>query len=312
MENFDAFNWDNITTAVGEDPFAEATRKYEEDTRFYRLPKNEKGAGVAVIRFLPDAENQTIKRIYKIGTTIVKNGKKRFLNEVSPLSYGGKCPFQEEWARLYNLGEKEESKNFGRNTRYIANIKVIKDPAKPENEGKIFLLDMSQSLAAKVQAALAPSEEDIMTGEVAKQLFNPLKGNSFKYACVIGSNNITDYSPSKPMDAVDGIYTTVEEALKDIKENTYSLNDFVKPENNLSYDELVEKLKWVTWQDADSQATQTQEVKIDPKVEAEIQKVETGLETLTTPEIKVETPEVKPEAKKNEAPDLDAMLASLV
>lgn len=300
LENLtvDSFNFDTMKADLGVDPFATAAKKYEEDSRFYKLTRDkETGAGIAVIRFLPDSERTFVQEISRINTTIEKNGKKRFVNELTPSAIGLPCPFQEEWQRLWNSGEKEEAKRFGRGKKYLANIKVIKDPAKPENEGKIFLLEMSAAMKDKIYAALNPSDADKALGEEPKELFNPLRGNSFKLSAKVGANGMVTYDSSAVIEKVDSIYANIEDAIKDIKENTYKLSDFKKPENFLSYDELLKKFKWVTFADTEVQAA--------PK--AEVQEINTQAAQTATEA----TVEVKQEPVAKPKDDLDDLLASL-
>jgi hypothetical protein len=255
LENM--FNWDAAADAAGVNPFSEK-RTYEKDERFYVLPKNEKKEGVAIIRLLPDAEGKKFTTMFKIGTTIEKNNQKRFVNEYSPASIGEKCPFQEKWAELYNSGDKEGAKLFSRSVRYVVNIKVIKDPVKPENEGKIFLYDISGSLKDKWQAALQPSDTEIQLGTKPKQLFNPLKGNSIKLVAKIGANGQTNYDSTEVMAEETAIYSTPEEAIADIKANTYTASkELQAPSCFKSYEWLEDKLRWVTFSDASSGSTPT-------------------------------------------------------
>jgi len=151
------FNWDSAKDNASMN-LTKEKKVYDKDSRFYVLPKNEKKEGVAIIRLLPDAEGQKFTAMQKIATTINQNGQKRFVNDWSPASIGLPCPFQEKWAELWNADRKDESRAFSRSIRYVVNIKVIKDPLKPENEGKIFLYEISGSLKDKFQAALQPSE----------------------------------------------------------------------------------------------------------------------------------------------------------
>lgn len=249
--NFDvnAFNFDSMKEAVGIDPFAETANKYAEDTRFYKLTKDKNGNGAALIRFLPDSEKGMIKQFFKINTTITKNGKKRFVDIFSPSSVGLPCPFQEKWQELWNAGDKDGAKLFGRGKKYIANIKIIKDPAKPENEGKIFLYEMSGAMKDKIQNALSPSDQDRALGAVPKEMFNPLQGNSFRLVSKKGANGQINYDSSEVINEINSVYSSVEEAVNDIKNNTYKLSDLSKPEAFLSYEKLQEKLKWVTFSD---------------------------------------------------------------
>jgi hypothetical protein len=252
MIDASAFNFDAMKEAVGIDPFAQESNKYAEDNRFYKLGKDKNGNGAALIRFLPDSEKGMIQKLFKVNTTIVKNGKKRFVSEFSPSSIGQPCPFQEEWQKLWNAGDKEGAKQFGRGIKYIANIKVLKDPANPQNEGKIFLYEMSGAMKDKIQNAVDPSEQDRALGAQPKQLFNPLAGNSFRLVAKKGANGQINYDSSEVVNEVTSIYQSVEQALEDIKNNTHKLSDLIKPEAFMPYNKLQDKLKWVTFADVET------------------------------------------------------------
>lgn len=251
MIDASAFNFDAMKQAVGVDPFAADSNKYGSDDRYYKLGKDKNGNGAALIRFLPDSERAMIQKLFKVNTTIVKNDKKRFVSEFSPSTIGQPCPFQEQWQALWNAGDKEGAKLFGRGIRYIVNIKVIKDPANPENEGKIFLYEMSGSMKDKIQGAVDPSEQDRALGATPKELFNPLAGNSFRLVAKKGANNQINYDSSEVVNEVTSIYPSVEAALDDIKNNTYKLSDLIKPEAFMTYERLQEKMKWVTFADTE-------------------------------------------------------------
>lgn len=315
MENLtvSAFDFDNMVQEVGVDPFAAQTNKYAEDDRFYKLKKDKDGNGGAVIRFLPDKHKNMIMQVNKINTTIEKNGKKRFVNELSPITIGAACPFQEEWARLWNAGDKEGAKKFSRAIRYYANIKVIKDPAAPENEGKIFLLDMSGTLKDKIQKIVSPSQADKDLGAVAKQLFNPMKGNSFRLVARKGTNGITNYDSSDAIAEETAIYDSIEAAFADIRDNAHDLSDFKKPETYLSYEKLQEKLRWVTFSDA----SQTPAVQTVAAVSAQTEinaATNTTTATNTTNTVAVSTPneQVSAPAQEQKSQSLDDLLQGLV
>ncbi len=312
--NADAFNFEAMKEAVGVDPFAQKSNKYSKDERFYVLSKDKEGNGAAIIRFVPDSEKGMIQQMYKINTTIVKNGKKRFVNVFSPSTIGQPCPFQETWQEKWNAGLKEEAKIWSRGVRYVANIKVLRDPANPENEGKIFMYEMSGSLKDKIQNAVDPSETDRELGAVPKEMFNPLKGNSFKLACKRGANGQINYDASEVITEVTSIYDSVDEALKDIKENTHKLSDLLKPESFLDHAELRQKMDWVTFTDTEqvqtgdnlSAESNTDANKTTPEV------TEAAPETVTETVVKTEEtkPEPEPIVKKDDS--LDTLLDGLV
>jgi len=308
VQGADAFNFSAMKAEIGKDPFATPKTSYKRDERFYVLQKDKEGNGAALIRFLPDSERGMIQRMYKIGTTITKNGKKRFVSEFSPSTINQPDPFQEKWQDLWNSGMKDEARQFSRGVRFVSNIKILKDPANPENEGKIFLYEMSGSMKDKLQAAIDPSEQDRSLGAQPKELFNPLKGNSFRLVAKMGANKQINYDSSEVVNEVTSIYNSVEEALADIKENTHKLSDLLKPESFLSYDELKKKMSWVTFEDVQTQPLTAQVA--EPVEIQEVQPVE-GVQAEST---KVSEPAQEKEEAKPESNDvsLDSLLSGLV
>lgn len=300
------FDFEAMKAELGADPFEEKSAKtYTVDERFYRLGRDKDGNGAAIIRFLPDSERGMIQEMFKINTNVTHNGKKRFVSEYSPQTIGQPCPFQEKWQELWNAGDKEGSKVYSRSTSYVTNIKVLRDPANPENEGKIFLYEMSMRMRDKIRAAIDPSEQDRDLGATPKEMFNPLRGNSFKLACKKGANNQITYDPSEVISEVTSIYDSPEAAIKDIKENTHKLSDLLKPESFMTYQELQEKLRWVTFADQVSQPAQT--AKVDT-LQAEVntaQPKQTEVQESVAPTAQTEsTQDAKPQSKSDSLDDL--------
>lgn len=281
--NFDAsnldnaFNFDNMLNGLKNNPFDEKSR-FDRDDRFYVLDKDDNGVGAAIIAFLPDKNGTPIQKVYKINTTITKDGKKRFAAEWSPTTIGLPCPFQEKWQELYNTQGKDAARPFARTQRYIANIKVIKDPANPANEGKVFLYDMSHTMFNKLKDVLCPSDADIALGAERKEIFNPMKGIVFQLKCVRGANGLISYDSSsfKDLGGTKTIYGDIgtpegkeaaaQACIKDINENTYDLSEFMRADAYKSYDELKEKLNWVLG--ISGAANQVKSAKIDEEPSA--------------------------------------------
>ena len=141
MENFDinSFDFDSMAKALGSNPFEQNKKSYK-DERFYTLPKAKDGSGQAVIALLPDAHKHSIIKLFKINTTIQHGGKRAFCSEWSPKSIGMPCPFNETYLNHYDE-DPDLARRFKPQEKWVCNIKVIKDPAEPKNEGKIFLSD---------------------------------------------------------------------------------------------------------------------------------------------------------------------------
>lgn len=240
------FDFDNMVAKLGSNPFEEKAAKWGADERFYVLPKDDKGEGSAIIAFLPDPEGRPLQRMYKINTTIIKDGQRRFCNEWSPTTINARCPFQEEWQKLYNAGQREESRKFARSTRYITNILVVKDPRKPENEGKVFLYDMSQRFKDKLEQAVNPGQQDIALGVERKEIFNPTKGWVMRLVARKQANDMITYDSSEFVKS-EPVWPDPEVAFKNITEKCYKLSDLLKPENFKSYDELKAEFDRVTF-----------------------------------------------------------------
>jgi hypothetical protein len=310
MLDASSFNFDAMKEELGVDPFAKESNRYAKDDRFYTLAKDKEGKGAALIRFLPDSERGMIQKLFKINTTIIKNGKKRFVSEYSPSSAGLPCPFQERWQDLWNAGDKDGAKQFGRSVRYVANIKVLKDPANPENEGKIFLYDMSGALKDKIQNAVDPSESDRALGAVPKELFNPLNGNSFRLVAKRGANGQINYDSSEVVNEVTAIYDNVEAAIADINANSHKLSSLLKAESFMSYDELKKKLSWVTFEDVVAAPTQPLAAEVNTQ---QIKVAEVG-ESPAPAQVAVAevSTQAAPVAEPKKADSLDDLLSGLV
>lgn len=312
MIDANAFNFDAMKEALGQDPFAQEANKYGADERFYTLAKDKSGNGAALIRFLPDSEKGMIQKLFKINTTIVMNGKKRFVNEFSPATIGQPCPFQEKWQSLWNSGDKDGARDYSRSIRYVANIKVLKDPANPENEGKIFLYEMSGAMKDKIQNAVDPSESDRALGAVPKELFNPLAGNSFRLVAKRGANGQINYDSSEVINEVNSIYNSVEEALEDIKANTHKLSGLLKPEAFMTYEQLQDKMKWVTFSDIE-QVTPTQTVTAEVAQPTVAQPEVTPAQTVAEAPVQPAQPAQEPKpAQPASTGSLDDLLNGLV
>ena len=309
-----AFNFDAMKQEVGVDPFAapKGGSKYTKDERFYTLAKDKDGNGAALIRFLFDSEKAMIQTMYKINTTIIKNSKKRFVNEFSPSTIGAPCPFQEKWQDLWNEGKKENvldtngqiveygSKSFGRATRYVTNILVLKDPTNPENEGKVFLYELSGAMKTKIEQALSPSDQDRALGAQPKELFNPIAGNSFRLVAKKGSNGQINYDSSEVVNEVTAAFATPELALDAINTKTHKLSGLLLPESFMTYDELVKKLEWVTFSDNKTQ-TQPLQATVAP-VTTPTTDVQAATAAVTTPTTTATTASVQTEAAATTAP----------
>ena len=206
------------------------------DDRLWKLECDKSGNGYAVIRFLPapDGEDLPFVKLYSHAF----QGPGGWYIENSLTTLGGKDPVSEFNTTLWNNGTdagKETARKQKRKLTYISNIYVVKDPANPDNEGKVFLYKYGKKIFDKLTAAMQPEFED----EEAIDPFDFWQGANFKLKAknVAGYRNYdsSEFTPVTPLldddDALEGLWK---------KEN--SLAELVANDQFKSYDELKTRL----------------------------------------------------------------------
>ena len=305
------FSWDAMAGNLQDNAFGDK-KSYDNDvdTRFWKLAKDEAGTGAAIIRFLPDPNNTPFIPMTRINAQHTKKGF--FVSEWSPSSIGLKNPFEEKFTELWNAGEKEKAKTLGRQFRFLTNIKVIKDPSNPENEGKIFLYDMSKTMIDMLKEVMIQTEQMKALDEDPVAVYNPIEGANFLVKVKNGDNDIPTYTSSKFADKITGIYPNEAAATTDITENAYSLKEFYEPTFYKTYDELLELrdrfLKEGKYAAGASEAPQeADKAEAAAVVKAETETtINTGLELGTA----TATPTVTPVADTTDS-DLDDLLSDM-
>ncbi len=271
------FNWDELQKNLQKDAMNDGSKKtYEVDERFYKLSRDDNDNGGALIRFIPDGDGIPFVKMTKINAR-QSDGSKRFVADWSPQTIGKPDPFNEKFLKLWNEGKKEEAKKYSRAFRYLTNIVVVKDPANPDNDGKTFLFDMSPTLFGKIKDAMTPSATELaLDPNCAKAVYNPVEGNNFLLKVSKAATGFLSYETSKFDDKITGIYGSNEEATKAIKENAYSLNEFLKEDSFKTYEELQERLAWFDGENKTEVPTSpTSTAAEDPELTASVEDVVT-------------------------------------
>jgi len=110
------------------------------DERMWRPEMDKTGVGSAVIRFLPAPDGEEFPWVKMFAHAFQGNGGWYIENSLTTI--GQKDPVSEYNRELWNSGnekDKETVRKQKRKLSYYSNIYVIKDPANPQNEGKVFL-----------------------------------------------------------------------------------------------------------------------------------------------------------------------------
>ncbi len=209
------------------------------DDRLWKLDVDKSGNGYAVLRFLPapDGEDLPFVKLYSHAF----QGPGGWYIENSLTTLNQKDPVSEYNTSLWNNGTeagKDTARRQKRKLTYISNVYVVKDPANPENEGKVFLYKYGKKIFDKLMAAMQPEFED----ESPIDPFDLWQGANFKLKAknVAGYRNYDSSEFAQPSSLNDD-----DEALEALWKKEYSLQDFVGADQFKSYDDLKKRLTYV-------------------------------------------------------------------
>jgi hypothetical protein len=223
------------------------------DERFWKPEMDKTGVGSAIIRFLPAPEGEELPWVKMYSHAFQGNGGWYIENSLTTI--GQKDPVSEHNRELWNSGsdkDKETVRKQKRKLSYYSNIYVIKDPAHPENEGKVFLFKFGKKIFDKILNAMQPEFED-------EEPINPFDfwgGANFrlKIRKVEGYWNYDKSEFDSPSALLDD-----DDALEALWKKEYSLSAIVAPDQFKSYEDLEKRLKYVLGQKSARAAVQEQE-----------------------------------------------------
>lgn len=206
------------------------------DDRVWTCATDKAGNGYAIIRFLPAPAGEDVPfvRLFTHGF----KGPGGWYIENSLTTIGQQDPIAELNTRLWNSGvesDKETVRKQKRQLNFYSNIYVVKDPANPENEGKVFLFRYGKKIFDKITDLMNPQFED----EKPVDPFNLWTGANFKLKIrkFEGYPNYDKSEFDSPAPLSDD-----DDKLEAIYNQEYSLKELIDPKNFRSYDELKRRL----------------------------------------------------------------------
>jgi hypothetical protein len=210
----------------------------KDDERFWKPVMDKGGTGSAIIRFLPAPEGCDLPWVQVWSHAFQSNGKWMIDNCLTTL--GQNCPVCEANRELWNTGSKDNQnivRDRKRKLSYYSNIYVVKDPANPENEGRVFLYKFGKKIFDKIMASMQPEFDD----EEPINPFDFWKGANFKLKLVkkdgYWNYDKSEFAPSSALldddDELEAIYKSLN-----------NLNDFVAPSEFKSYEDLKKRLDY--------------------------------------------------------------------
>ena len=207
------------------------------DERLWKPVMDKSGNGYAVIRFLPAPEGEDMPWA-KVWNHAFQGPTGQWYIENSLTTVGQNDPVSEYNSKLWNSGvesDKEIARKQKRKLQYYSNIYVVKDPANPQNEGKVFLYRYGKKIFDKIMEAMQPAFQD----ETAVNPFDFWEGANFKLKLrkVDGYWNYDKSEFADPSALFDN-----DEEIEALWKTEYSLADFTAASNFKSYDELKTRL----------------------------------------------------------------------
>jgi len=268
---------------------------YEKDDRFWSLERDKAGNGYAVIRFLPAVENEEIPwvRVFSHGF----KGKGGWLIENCPTTIGKKCPICEGNNELWNSGvesDKSIARDRKRKLTYISNILVVKDPANPSNEGKVFLFKYGAKIFEKINDKMTPKFDD----EKPMNPFDFWQGANFKLKATIGDGGYVNYEKSA-FDSAEPLLEGEDAELEAVWKKEHPLLPFVAPDQFKAYEELKDRLHTVLFTEAPEKKAEDEPVR--ESLSQKFAKSNKAVEEAVKPAAK------KPTPKKEDDGDDDAL-----
>ena len=209
------------------------------DERVWKLECDKSGNGYAVIRFLPAPNGEDLPFVKLYSHAFQGPGGWYIENSLTTMNQ--KDPVSELNSELWNNGTdagKEVARKQKRKLTYVSNIYVVKDPANPSNEGRVFLYKFGKKIFDKLTAAMQPEFED----ETPIDPFDFWQGANFK----LKAKNVAGYRNYDSSEfAAQGALLDDDDAMEAIWKKQFSLAELVAADQFKSYDELKKRLDYV-------------------------------------------------------------------
>lgn len=232
------------------------TQRDGDDDRYWKLTRGADGNGHAVIRFLPAPANEENPFVLTRSYAFQGPTGKWYFNK-SLITIGQADPVADHNRPLW--ASKDEAKIADARKRkekkqYVSNILVVKDPANPDNEGKVFLFGYGKKIFDMLNDAMFPEFE----GDEPLNPFDMWEGANFRLRVRNGEGGFPNYDKSE----FEGSSPVSEDddTLRQIYESEHSLTDLIDPKHFKSYDELKARLDEVLGLTGGAAAAQDDEV----------------------------------------------------
>ena len=238
-----AFDWEGLKDKITKEE-KEKKKGFEKDTRFWRHTADDQGKAAAVIRFIPDKDGNPFVKYYTHSFDYMVDGVKKYWirNCINTFGYDKDCPICKKNMEYWNSPFEQDKKLASQRKRklvFVSNILVIKNPANPDDEGKVFLYQYGQKIYDKMKQLMFPSDEDMLDPDFKSFVpFDLEEGADFllkvKKQGDFPNYDDSKFSAQKPLGD--------EKKIDSIMGKTYELSEFMAPEKFPENTETIKTL----------------------------------------------------------------------
>lgn len=224
------------------------TTSSSSDDRLWKPEMDKSGVGSAIVRFLPAPEGEELPWA-KVYTHAFKGEGGWYIE--NDLTTIGKSDPVTDYNRALVLKHSSDGKldscpkhiqdkvrDQKRKLSYYSNVYVVKDPANPQNEGKVFLFKYGKKIFDKILNAMQPEFED----ETPINPFDFWQGANFKIK-IVKKDGYWNYDKSE-FAAVEPLLDD-DDALESIWKKEYSLTALTAADQFKSYEDLQNRMNRV-------------------------------------------------------------------
>jgi hypothetical protein len=248
----------------------------QKDERIYKPGFDKKeGKGYAVVRFLPNKDGETFVRVFHhafnaSGGWYIENSRSTIDGEKDPVGISNGL----YWAKGESEGN-ESLKNLARkrkrNTKYFANVFVVKDTINPENNGKVMIYEFGAQIFKMIEAAAKPEFED----DEPLDAFDMWSGADFKIKIVgkeipdqrTGGKVVVPNYENSEFDRPSELFAGDDDKKEELFKQTHSLEEFIKVK---SFEELATRFKKVTGEEYNALESGDPAEKVADKLEQRV------------------------------------------
>jgi len=208
---------------------------YQNEEEGFWFPQLDKAKnGYAVIRFLPAGNNEESPFVQLFEYNFLAPGGWYIEKSRQTLDRDEADPCAEFLSVLWQTN-KDEARKYPRKKYFVSNILVVDDPAKPENNGKVFKYKYGKQVMDKIFSAYSPKIK-------SKKSFNPFDlWEAANFNLVIKEKDrFVTYEDSEFDTELTAIGTDKE--IEKIIEQCASLLELVSPDKFKSYEALKKRL----------------------------------------------------------------------